>query len=281
MNNIIEIKSLVKTYPNFTLGPIDMKIPQGTIIGYIGENGSGKSTTIKLLLDMIKKDSGEIKIFGKSLEENSSDIKDEIGVVLDNSYLPKEMKISEVQKMCSYLYSNWEGDQFKQYLLKLRLSKDMKVKALSRGMKMKLSLAIALSHRARILLLDEATSGLDPVVREEILDILLDFIQDERNSVLISSHILSDLEKIADYIVFLHEGKIRFMENKDLLQYEYVIWMPKKQELEEIDEKSVISRRSTEFGEKILIRREDIPKTAIVEKPSIEDIMVFIIKNGK
>ncbi|MGO3018698.1 MAG: ABC transporter ATP-binding protein [Anaerococcus sp.] len=217
MINAIEIKSLEKNFDEFKLGPIDLNIPQGTIVGFIGENGAGKSTTIKLLLGLLRKDKGEIKILG---EDNPSKvkIKDRISVVFDDLFLPDEMNLVDVEKFCSGVYSKWDRDAFNSYIRKFNLINNQKIKTYSRGMKMKLSMAIALSHNADLLLLDEATSGLDPVVRDNILDLLLDFMQDEKHTILISSHILSDLEKIADYIAFIHEGKVLFMETKDGLE---------------------------------------------------------------
>ena len=218
----IEIKNLVKKFDDFTLGPIDFAIPKGSIVGYIGQNGAGKSTTIKLLLGLLKKDSGEIKILDYD-NPNSLELKDKIGVVFDDLLVPEEMTLVDLEKFCSRVYSKWDREFFYQLIKKFNLSEKQAIKSYSRGMRMKLSMAVALSHKAEILILDEATSGLDPIVREEILDFLLDFIQDENHTILISSHILSDLEKVADYIAFINDGKVLFVEPKDELKENYGI----------------------------------------------------------
>ncbi|WP_247951994.1 ABC transporter ATP-binding protein [Streptococcus oralis] len=192
-NYAIEIKNLVKKFDGFTLGPIDLSIPKGTIVGYIGQNGAGKSTTIKLLLGLLKIDSGEIKILGYD-NPNSIELKDKLGVVFDELLVPEEMTLVDLEKFCSRVYSKWDREFFYQLKKKFNLSEKQTIKNYSRGMRMKLSMAVALSHNAEILILDEATSGLDPIVREEILDLLLDFMQEENHTILISSHILSDLE---------------------------------------------------------------------------------------
>lgn len=201
----IEIKNLVKRFDGFTLGPIDLCIPKGTIVGYIGQNGAGKSTTIKLLLGLLNRDSGEMKILGVD-DPNSIELKDKLGVVFDELLVPEEMTLVDLEKFCSRVYSKWNKDFFYQLKEKFNLSEKQMIKNYSRGMRMKLSMAVALSHNAEILILDEATSGLDPIVREEILDLLLDFMQNENHTILISSHILSDLEKVADYIAFINDG---------------------------------------------------------------------------
>ncbi len=281
MNDILEIKALEKEYKEFKLGPISINIPKGYIVGFIGENGSGKSTTIKAILGLIHYDNGIVKIFGKEIAEEIKELGDDIGVVLDDINLPSDLKIFEVGKMCSKIFKNWNQKTYDMYSDKFQLSKKKKVKELSRGMKMKLSLSIALSHNARFLILDEPTSGLDPIVREEILDILLDFVQDENKSVFISSHILSDLEKVADYIAFIHKGKIIFYENKDELYEKYVLYLCGKDETPYIDEKAIVGKTSNEFGKKFLLLREFAPENLDYEKPNIEDIMLFYVKGDK
>ena len=221
-NYAIEIKDLVKQFDNFKLGPINLTIPKGTIVGYIGQNGAGKSTTIKLLLGLLNKDSGEIKILDE-INPSSVGLKDKLGIVFDDLLVPEEMTLIDVEKFCSRVYSKWNKNSFYKFKEKFNLPEKKIIKNYSRGMKMKLSMAVALSHNAELLILDEATSGLDPIVREEILDLLLDFMQDENHTILISSHILSDLEKVADYIAFINDGKILFMETKDELKENYGI----------------------------------------------------------
>lgn len=278
--NIIEIRGLTKSYPGFHLGPLDLNIPEGAIVGFIGENGAGKSTTIKLILDLIHAESGEVKIFGKQMKQDPVGIRNQLGVVFDSLHLPWELTIKQIGKVCAKMYKNWDEEAYPSMIRAFNLEPGKKVKELSRGMKMKLSLTIALSHKARCLLLDEVTSGLDPVVREEILDILLDFIQDETKSVLISSHILSDLEKVADYIAFIHKGQLIFMENKDTLQDEYALCSCDTVTANTVDSEAIVGRRRNEFGENLLLKRSLAPRHLELERPSIEDIMLFYIKGG-
>ena len=276
----IEIKNLVKKFDDFTLGPIDFAIPKGSIVGYIGQNGAGKSTTIKLLLGLLKKDSGEIKILGYD-NPNSIELKDKIGVVFDDLLVPEEMTLVDLEKFCSRVYSKWDREFFYQLIKKFNLSEKQAIKSYSRGMRMKLSMAVALSHKAEILILDEATSGLDPIVREEILDFLLDFIQDENHTILISSHILSDLEKVADYIAFINDGKVLFVEAKDELKENYGICTLSNEEVKNLDEEAIIGRRIHSFGQELLVKRNLVPDGIRLQKPSIEDIMIYFVKGGK
>lgn len=273
----IEIKDLVKSFDNFKLGPVNLTIPRGTIVGYIGQNGAGKSTTIKLLLGLLRKDSGDIRILD---EENPNNIalKDKLGVVFDDLYIPEEMTLIDVERFCASIYSKWDTNFFQSLIERFKLPKKKIVKNYSRGMKMKLSMAIALSHHAELLILDEATSGLDPIIREEILDLLLEFMQDENHTILISSHILSDLEKVADYITFIHNGKILFMETKDELKENYGICTLSNEEVEHLPEDAIIGRRLHSFGQELLVRKNLIPDGIQLQKPSIEDIMIYFVK---
>lgn len=279
--NIIEIRGLRKSYPGFDLGSLDLNIPQGAIVGFIGENGAGKSTTINLILGLVHTEGGEVKIFGKQMKQDPVGIRNQLGVVFDSLHLPLELTVEQIGKVCAKMYANWHEETFTNKTMAFILDPNKKVKELSHGMKMKLSLAIALSHEARCLLLDEVTSGLDPVAREEILDILLDFIQDETKSIFISSHILSDLEKVADYIAFIHKGQLIFMENKDTLQEEYVLCSCNTEIANTINPAAIIGRRKYEFGENLLLKRSWAPKPLELERPSIEDIMLFYIKGGR
>ena len=276
----IEIKNLVKKFDDFTLGPIDFAIPKGSIVGYIGQNGAGKSTTIKLLLGLLKKDSGEIKILDYD-NPNSLELKDKIGVVFDDLLVPEEMTLVDLEKFCSRVYSKWDREFFYQLIKKFNLSEKQAIKSYSRGMRMKLSMAVALSHKAEILILDEATSGLDPIVREEILDFLLDFMQDENHTILISSHILSDLEKVADYIAFINDGKVLFVEAKDELKENYGICTLSNEEVQTLDKKAIIGRRIHSFGQDLLVKRNLVPDGIRLQKPSIEDIMIYFVKGDK
>ncbi len=279
MNDILKIKCLSKSLNDFYLGPLDLNIKRGSIVGYIGENGAGKSTTIKLILGDMKKDSGEIYIFGKKIEDLTEDEKKKIAFVFEDFFFPQEMNIKEVEKFHSMYYGNfWEKETFDRLLKRFKLPEKKKVSTFSRGMKMKLSLILALSHKPELLILDEATSGLDPVARDDILDILLEFIQDENKSIMISSHILSDLEKIADEIAFLHRGKLIFVENKDKLKEDYGLVSLSKEEFESLDKNSIIAVRDHKFGKECLVKKELIPQNLEVENASIEEIMVYMIK---
>ncbi|MDU4379176.1 MAG: ABC transporter ATP-binding protein [Anaerococcus vaginalis] len=279
MNDILKIKCLSKSLNDFYLGPLDLNIKRGSIVGYIGENGAGKSTTIKLILGDMKKDSGEIYIFGKKIEDLTEDEKKKIAFVFEDFFFPQEMNIKEVEKFHSMYYGNfWEKETFDRLLKRFKLPEKKKISTFSRGMKMKLSLILALSHKPELLILDEATSGLDPVARDDILDILLEFIQDENKSIMISSHILSDLEKIADEIAFLHRGKLIFVENKDKLKEDYGLVSLSKEEFESLDKNSIIAVRDHKFGKECLVKKDLIPQNLEVENVSIEEIMVYMIK---
>ena len=276
----VEIREVEKGFNQFTLGTLNFCIPKGTIVGYIGQNGAGKSTTIKLILGLLKPDNGSIKVLGVE-NVNKSGIKDKIGVVFDDLFLPEEIRIKDVERLGKNIYSKWDSKSFEMYKQKFNLPETQLVKTYSRGMKMKLSMAIALSHNAELLILDEATSGLDPIVREEILDILLEFMQSENHTILISSHILSDLEKVADYIAFIDNGKLLFMEEKDELKENYGIIAISDEQLCEIDKKAIVGMRSHAFGKELLVKRNLIPESLKFTKPSIEDIMVYYLKGEK
>lgn len=278
IDNVIEIKNLIKDYGKFKLGPLNLSIPKGSIVGYIGENGAGKTTTLKLILGLRHLDAGQIEIFGKTLKEQGSQVMNRIGVVFDDLHFPEEMTVKEVARLCKMTFDTWQESEFYRYLKKFYIFENQKVGKLSRGMKMQVSLATALSHQADLLILDEPTSGLDPVVRDEILDILMDFIQDENHTVFISSHILSDLEKVADYIALLHEGKLVFMEEKDRLLESYGLCSVDEETLEALDPAAIVGRRKTAFGQNLLVKRDLMPNGMEMSKPRIEDIMVYIIK---
>lgn len=278
MHNVLELREVTKSYPGFQLGPLTLGIPRGAITGYIGENGAGKSTTIRLILDILRPENGHIDLFGQEMEEDPKGIRNRIGVVFDDLHLPGDLTIRQAGKFCAKAYAKWDEPLFQRYRKQFALPENKKLKELSRGMKMKMQLAIALSHHAELLLLDEATSGLDPIVREELLDILQSFIQNEKNSVLISSHILSDLEKAADYIAFIHKGQLIFMEEKDLLRDEYALCQCDRSTADSLLPDAIIGRRSSRFGEQILMKRSLSPDGLELERPSIEEIMMFFIK---
>ena len=223
MNNIIEIKNLTKEYPGFKLNNIDLVIPYGSIMGLVGENGAGKTTLIKIILNIVNRDCGTISVFNKDNIENEKMIKEDIGIVLDDAFFADTLKVKEVVKIVKCLYKNWDDQVFEDYLHKFNLPNNKMIKTFSKGMRKKLEIAVALSHHPRLLILDEPTSGLDPIVRSEILDILRYFIQDENKGVLLSSHITSDLEHVADYVSFISQGKLIFTESSEDLLDKYGI----------------------------------------------------------
>lgn len=239
--NALVVKDLKKNYHDFTLDGVSFSLPRGSIVGLIGENGAGKSTTINAILGLIKKDGGTISILGKQDNEIDNGIRDQIGVVFDGSNFPRSLSARKLNNVFKNIYSTWDENGYFSLLQKMSLPTDKKIKEFSKGMKMKLSIAVALSHHSKLLILDEATSGLDPVVRDDILDLFLDFVQDENNSILVSSHITSDLEKVADYIVFIHKGKVVFSKPKDELKYQYGIIRCGAAQFDAIDKKDVIT----------------------------------------
>lgn len=277
--NAIELKGVTKKFSDFTLGPIDLEIPTGSIVGYIGQNGAGKSTTLKLILGLLTADAGEITVLG---EKNPKDayVKDRLGVVFDDLHVPEEMTVTDIEAFCRRVYMAWDREEFMDYIARFALPKKKAVKDFSRGMRMKLSLAIALSHGAELLLLDEATSGLDPIVRDEILEELMEFMQDEMHTILMSSHITSDLEKVADYIAFIDHGKLLFFSPKDELTETYGLVSVSNEEMEALDPRAVVGMRTHAFGKEALVVRNLVPSDLRVEKPSIEDIMIYLSKGG-
>lgn len=285
MENVIEIKDLCKEYNGFSLKNINLNVPKGMIMGLIGENGAGKTTTIKSILNIINSYSGEIKVFGKDTKLCEKEIKEEIGVVLDDSFLSEALNPCDINKIMKNIFKKWDEELYFKYIEEFKLPKEKKVKEYSSGMKMKLKIATAISHHPKILLLDEPTSGLDPVARNEILDIFQDFIQDEENSILVSSHITSDLEHIADYITFINDGEIVLSKTRDELLENYGIAKCSKEEFEKIDKKDYIKCRKNRYEYDVLVenklefrKKYDIE---IIDKPSIEDIMVIYIKGEK
>ena len=280
--NAIEIKGLEKRYDGFQLGSFDLTLPSGCIMGLVGENGAGKSTTIKLIMNAIGRDAGEISVLGvDNRSAEFRDVKEDIGVVLDEAYFPEVMSARNVGKVMALTYKNWDAAAFEGYLKKFSLAPDKIFKDYSRGMRMKLAIAAALSHRAKLLILDEATSGLDPMARDELLDIFNDFTRDENCSILLSSHIVSDLEKICDYIAFLHRGRLVLCEEKDRLLEEYALVRLPEERLSELSEESIISRRASGYATEALVLRGGIPAAIPTEHTSLEDIILFLAKGDE
>ena len=278
----LKVEHLSKKYDDFLLDKVSFYVPKGNIVGFIGENGAGKSTTINTMLDIIERDSGDVYILDSEKNKIINSIRERIGVVFDGNNFPEDLTPQKLNNVLKAIYTNWEEKKFYEFIEKFNLPKNKKIKNFSRGMKMKLSISVALSHKAELLILDEATSGLDPIVRDDILDILLDFVQDEKNSILISSHITSDLEKVADYIVFIHKGKVIFEETKDNLIYNYGMMKCKTKEFDFIDKKDIIRFRKMDYGYEILVKNKNEMERKypnfVMDNIKIEDIMLMYVK---
>ncbi len=285
MENVLEIRNLSKKYNEFELKNINLKLPKGMIMGLIGENGAGKSTTIKAILNIINRDCGEIKIFGLDNKENEKVVKEDIGVVLDDSSLSNYLNPVDINKIMKNIYKNWDASLYFKYIEEFKLPKNKMAKEYSSGMKMKLKIAMALSHHPKLLILDEPTSGLDPVARNEILDIFQDFIQDEEHSILVSSHITSDLERVADYIAFINSGELVITKPKDELIENYGIVKCTEDEFNKIDKKDFIRYKKNRYEYDILVEDKLVFRKKynieIIDKPTIDEIMVIYIKGEK
>lgn len=277
--NAIEISNLTKRYPGFTLDNLNLTLPSGCILGLVGENGAGKSTSIKLMLGAGKPDSGIVRVLGGDIRKDGVTIRQDVGVVLDESNFPALMNARQIGKMMAGIYKNWQSAVFHNYLEKLKVPEEKNFKTFSKGMKMKLAFAVALSHQAKLLILDEATTGLDPVVRDEILDILNEFTRDEGHSVLISSHIVSDLEKICDYIAFLHKGRLMLCQEKDELLERYAFVQGTREQIDGID--GVIGRKDGRFGVEAIALRENLPQGVQTSPVTIEELFIFMVKEER
>lgn len=282
MDNILTVSHLTKKYNDFILDDVSFQIPRGTICGLIGENGAGKTTTISAILNMVTPDSGSIQIFGLDHIEGERTIKEKLGVVLDELNQVPHLYCKDIDTIMRKIYKDWDSELFSQYLKKFQLPVKKKIKELSKGMNVKLNFAIALSHHAEFLILDEATSGLDPVMRDEILGLLQEFIMDERHSVLLSTHITSDLDKVADYIIFMHEGKIQFVRSKEEIENHYGVLQCRKDFFEALSPDDYCAYIQEEFSVKVLVHHKQELlqhfQNLIIERASIEEIMLFYIK---
>lgn len=276
MDNILEVKNLNKDFEKFKLRDINLELKKGYIMGFIGPNGAGKTTLIKLIMNLIKKDSGSIKIFGKDNIANEREIKERIGFVYDENYFYEDLSIENMKKLIAPFYKSWDEALFSKHILNFGLDRSMKIKDLSKGGKMKFSLSLALSHDADLIIMDEPTSGLDPIARREFLDILYEIIQNEEKSIFFSTHITTDLEKIADYISFINKGEIVFSKELDDIYKEYSLI--KGEDLTDDIISKAIGIRENKFGFEALIRGSNISGEFIVERPTLEDIMYFHIK---
>lgn len=286
MDNILEVKQLRKNFKTFALKDISFTLPKGYIMGFIGPNGAGKSTTIKLIMNLLKKDGGQINVFGKDHIKYEKEIKNHIGFVYDQNHFYEELTLREMKNVIAPFYNSWDDKMFDKYMRIFELPINKKIKDLSKGMKMKFSLAIALSHDAKLLIMDEPTSGLDPIVRSELLDILYDVIQDEEKSIFFSTHITSDLDKVADYITFIHDGEIILSSTKDDILDNYCIVKGGKELLDTHTQEIFIGMRKNNFGfEGLASDRQKVQNLfksrVIIEKPSLEDIMLFTVRGNQ
>ena len=281
MVNAIEIRDLCKSYPGFTLDHLNMTLPTGYILGLVGENGAGKSTTIRLLLDLIRRDSGEISVLGHDPAQADASWKNDIGVVLDTMGLPSTMNAVQAEKVLTDAFSRWNSEQYSYYLDRFEVPRDRPFGEMSNGTRMKLGIAIALSHDAKLLILDEATNGLDPLVRDDVNEVLMEFTREENRSILISSHIVSDLEKICDYIAFLHKGRLMLCEEKDVLSSEYGILSCTEADLEAFDPDAVLHVTKSSYGCKAVIRRDSVPSGTVLDPITIEELFVLMAKEDK
>lgn len=278
MTEALTLQNVTKRYQDFTLDHVSLSLPGGCIMGLIGENGAGKSTAMKLIFDLIRLDEGRITILGHDHKSLPMDVKEQIGAVFDESCFPENLNRREINRIMGSIYRTWDAGKFETMTDRFSLPKDKAVKDYSRGMKMKLAIAAALCHDTRLLILDEATGGLDPVVRDEILDVFLEFISDEKHSILMSSHIVTDIEKACDYVTLLHEGKVLFSEPKDELLDRFALLKCPAQELSRIDPAAIVGKRIGEFGAEALVRRSRIRGGYSLERAPLETVMLYFVK---
>lgn len=284
MKAVLEVNNLKKELGSFSLEQLTFSLKEGCITGFIGVNGSGKTTTIKTILGLYPKDDGSIKFFGKEMEKNEYEIKNRIGVVLDEGYFYEEMTLKEMKSIIAPAYTNWDESVFLNYINRFNLKLNQKIATLSKGMRMKFAITLALSHHADLLIMDEPTSGLDPLIRNELMEILLDFMEEEGKSVFFSTHITSDLEKVADMLILIDNGKIVFNESKDELLERHALIKGDNSLINEHSTKLFLRLRQTPFGFQGITNKVDQVceqmKDIIIERPTIEDVMLAYVKEG-
>lgn len=284
MENILEVRSLSKTFPksDFVLDNISFSLPYGSIMGFVGENGAGKTTTIGCILNTITKDNGTVKLFGKEMLDTDTDMREKIGVVYDGDNFPLDWTARQLSQIMGGLYTQWDNALFQKYLEDFRLPEKQKIKHYSRGMTMKLAIAAALAHHPQLLILDEATSGLDPVMRDEMLDVFLEFVQEEDHAILLSSHIISDLEKVADYITFIHNGKLIMTVSKNDLAYNFAVMRCKESQFLTVDPKDILAYRKRDFQIDVLVSNgkeaQRKYKGVVIDHVSVDEIMLLLVK---
>lgn len=284
MENILELHQVTKTFPksDFTLDKLSFSLPYGAIMGFVGENGAGKTTTIGCILNTLRRDGGTVKLFGREMQDINTDLREKIGIVYDGDNFPGFWNARQLSSVMSGLYKQWDNALFQKYLEDFRLPAKQKIKNYSRGMTMKLAIAAALSHHPQLLILDEATSGLDPIMRDEMLDIFLTFVQEENHSILLSSHITSDLEKVADYITFIHNGRLITTVSKNDLIYHYAVLRCKESQFLTLDPGDILAYRKRDFQIDVLVadgkeaRRKY--KDIVVDHVSIDEMMLLFVK---
>lgn len=284
MENILELKNVTKSFPKsgFKLDKVSFSLPSGSIMGFVGENGAGKTTTIGCILNTILKEGGSIRLFGQEMADDDIALREKIGVVYDSDNFPDYLNAAQLAKIMQGLYSTWDNALYQAYLERFGLPSGQKFKTYSKGMTMKLAISAALAHHPRLLILDEATSGLDPIIRDEILDLFLEYVQDEEHSVLLSSHITSDLEKVADYITFIHEGSVILTASKDELIYNYAVMRCTEKQFATLERSDILAWRKKDFQTDVLVadgknagkKYADI----VIDHVSIEEIMLLLIK---
>ena len=287
MENILELQKLCKSFPksNFILDKLSFSLPYGAILGFVGENGAGKTTTIGCILNTVRKDSGMVKLFGKEMRDIDTDIREKIGVVYDGDNFPGFWTAKQLSQVMEGIYTQWDNALFQKYLDDFHLPVKQKIKNYSRGMTMKLAIAVALSHHPQLLILDEATSGLDPIMRDEMLDVFLEFVQEESHSILLSSHITSDLEKVADYITFIHNGKLIMTASKNDLVYNYAVMRCRESQFLALDPGDMIAYRKRDFQIDVLVANgkeaQRKYKGAVVDHVSVDEIMLLLVKGER
>ncbi len=287
MENILELQQICKTFPrsDFSLDNLSFSLPYGAILGVVGENGAGKTTTIGCILNTVRKDSGIVKLFGKEMHDSDTDIREKIGVVYDGENFPGFWTAKQLSQVMEGIYTNWDKVLFQKYLEDFHLPVKQKIKQYSRGMTMKLAIAAALSHHPQLLILDEATSGLDPIMRDDMLDVFLEFVQEESHAILLSSHITSDLEKVADYITFIHNGRLIMTVSKNDLAYHYAVMRCKESQFLALDPGDVIAYRKRDLQIDVLVadgkEAQRKYKGAVVDHVSIDEIMLLLVKGER
>ena len=287
MENILELQQICKSFPksNFILDKLSFSLPYGAILGFVGENGAGKTTTIGCILNTVRKDSGLVKLFGKEMRDIDTDIREKIGVVYDGDNFPGFWTAKQLSQVMEGIYTQWDNALFQKYLENFHLPVKQKIKNYSRGMTMKLAIAVALSHHPQLLILDEATSGLDPIMRDEMLDVFLEFVQEESHSILLSSHITSDLEKVADYITFIHNGKLIMTASKNDLVYNYAVMRCKESQFLALDPGDIIAYRKRDFQIDVLVNNgkeaQRKYKGSVVDHVSVDEIMLLLVKGER